>query len=386
MSDVKHLESIDDIGQNAWDGLVPGSRFYQSHAWLRGQERPDFATAGYVTVMNDGALAAATPYYDFPARTAPPLPDVAQGYRVLRVGTRTGNHNEFLVSENPGRESEGPGRVSEDPEKARELLGDLVAGVAEKAADLGCDALLFDCLTTDSLRRLAGLYPVQAQLRAAEAVLRNDGGTFASYRGMLGRNAVKRDYEIRRFENSGLRMETAPLSECVDEFAPLVGQTMDRYSASLDPAEIHAFLSVQARCLDGLSTVFRCVDEEGRLVGGNLCFAWRDTFYARVAGFDYTRTRNAFEYFNAVYYAPLRHMECAGMTSLHLGLSALEAKVRRGASVCPLWAAVVPLPLTATAGLRRDVAADRKLADALMTEAGGGTDPEEWDLASIGPL
>ncbi len=51
--------------------------------------------------------------------------------------------------------------------------------------------------------------------------MHNDGGTFESYRELLGRNVRKREYEIRRFADSGLRVETAPLSACVDEFAPL---------------------------------------------------------------------------------------------------------------------------------------------------------------------
>ncbi|MDF3293264.1 GNAT family N-acetyltransferase [Streptomyces silvisoli] len=373
MPDVKHRESISDIDSHAWDALVPGSCFYQSHAWLRGQERPDFATAGYLTVEADGELLAATPYYDFPARNAPPLPDVAKDHTVLRIGTRTGYHNEFLLSKDPGT--------------AREAFGSLVAGAAEKAAALGCDALLFDFLTTDSLRLLASRCEVRAQLRIAEAVVHNDGGTFASYRRLLGRSVRKSCvYEIRRFANSGLRLETAPLSECVDELARLVGQTMDRHNASLDPAEIHAYLTVQARCLDELSTVFRCLDEGGTPVGGNLCFAWRDTFYARVAGFDYARTRSAFEYFNAMYYEPLHHMERSGMTTLHLGTSTLRAKVLRGASLHPLWAAVVPLPLTTGAGLRRDAVADQAFADTVRAEAGGGMYDQEWDLTTVTPL
>ncbi|GHE06735.1 GNAT family N-acetyltransferase [Streptomyces alanosinicus] len=372
MPDVKHFESIDDIDRDAWDALVPGSRFYQSHAWLRGQERPDFAAPGYLTAWADGELLAGTPYYDFPAENAPPPPDVAEGRSVLRLGTRTGYHNEFLLPKDPG--------------VAGEALDALVAGAAERAVALGCDALLFDFLTTDSLRLLAGRFEVRAQLRAAEAVVHNDGGTFESYRALLGRNVRKREYEIRRFADSGLHMETASLSACVDEFAPLVGQTMDRYNAALDPAEIHTFLTVQARFLDDLSTVFRCVDEKGELAGASLCFAWRDTFYARVAGFDYARTRNAYEYFNAVYYEPIHHMERRGMTTLHLGPSALKAKVHRGASLHPLWAAVVPLPATATAGLRRDTVADQALADTVREEAGGGMSDEEWDLSRVTPL
>ncbi|MFE2568253.1 hypothetical protein [Streptomyces mirabilis] len=62
---MRHFETIDDIGREAWDALAPGSCFYQSHAWLRGQERPEFATPGYLTVEADGQLLAGTPSYDF---------------------------------------------------------------------------------------------------------------------------------------------------------------------------------------------------------------------------------------------------------------------------------------------------------------------------------
>lgn len=337
MTETRHLASIGDIERGTWDSLVPASCFYQSHGWLGGQERPDFATATYTVVSSGSRLLAATPSYDFPAENAPPLPPVAADREVLRVGTRTGYHNEFLLA---GTEAE-----------QRDALAELVEGLADHAARLGRDALLFDFLTTDSLRLLAGLFPVRAQLRSAEAVVHNEEGTFESYRRLLGRNVRKRDYEVRKFEQAGLRLETAPLSECVDELAPLIGQTMDRYDASLDLAEIRTFLTVQAEHLDGLSTVFRVVDEDGGLVGGHVSFAWREMLYARVAGFDYTRTRDAYEYFNAVYYGPLRHMEQHGLGALHLGLSAVEAKVRRGARLHPVWAAVLPLPLVRGAAI-----------------------------------
>ncbi|MFD8217232.1 hypothetical protein ACFV2U_26730 [Streptomyces sp. NPDC059697] len=123
MPDVRHLETIDDIDREAWDALAPGSCFYQSHAWLRGQERPEFAAPGYLTVEADGQLPAGTPHYDFPSENAPPLPDVAEGHTALRFGTRTGYHNEFLLPKDPGT--------------AGEALDALVAGAAERAATLG---------------------------------------------------------------------------------------------------------------------------------------------------------------------------------------------------------------------------------------------------------
>ncbi|MGW2864435.1 hypothetical protein [Streptomyces sp. NPDC001205] len=373
MAEVRQTSSIADIERDAWDALVPASCFYQSHGWLRGQERPDFATAHYTVVEDGGRLSAAACAYDFPPQNAPALPAVAADHSVLRVGTRTGYHNEFLVSG--------------DGEAARQALAEAIRAVADQAARLGHDALLFDFLTTDSLRLMSGLFPVRAELRSAEAVVHNDGGTFETYRQLLGRNVRKRDYEVRKFEKAGLHLRTAPLSACVDELAPLIGQTMDRYEASLDQEEIRTFLTVQAKYLDDVSTVFRCVDDEGHLVGGHVSFAWRDMLYARVAGFDYTRTRNAYEYFNAVYYGPLRHMERHGQTALHLGLSAVEAKVRRGASLHPVWAAVLPLPLVEGAGLSRDAAKDQALADAVRAEADGGMDSAEWDLdAAVTPL
>ncbi|WP_406530797.1 hypothetical protein, partial [Streptomyces sp. I8-5] len=217
MTETRHLASIGDIERGTWDSLVPAPCFYQSHGWLAGQERPDFATATYTVVSSGSRLLAATPSYDFPAENAPPLPPVAADREVLRVGTRTGYHNEFLLA---GTE-----------EEQRDALAESVEGLADHAARLGSDALLFDFLTTDSLRLLAGLFPVRAQLRSAEAVVHNEEGTFESYRRLLGRNVRKRDYEVRKFEQAGLRLETAPLSECVDELAPLIGQTMDRYDA-----------------------------------------------------------------------------------------------------------------------------------------------------------
>lgn len=376
MSDVRHVKLIEDIDRDAWDTLVPGSCFYQSHGWLRGQQRSEVATAAYTCVESDGALVAATPTYEFQAENAPPLPTIAEDQDVLRVGTRTGYHNEILLAE------AGPGGTAETSDR----LADLILGTAEFAAVRGHEALLFDFLTTDSLRLIAGLFKVRAQLRSAEAIVRNDEGTFESYRKSLGRKFRTCEQEMRRFESSGLRMETARLSRCIDEIAPLIGQTMDRYDASLHLSDIRGYLNEQARCLDGQSVVFRCIDEADQLIGGSVCFAWRDTFYGRVAGFDYTRTRNAFEYFNACYYGPIRHMERNGLTTLHLGLSALEAKVRRGATLHPVWAAVLDLPLTEGAGISRDTAADATLAGELQREAGGGMALEAWDLSGLSPL
>ncbi len=115
MPDVRHFETIDDIDREAWDALAPGSRFYQSHAWLRGQERPSspprVTSPSRPTADSSPGRRSATP-----SESAPPLPDVSEGHTVLRLGTRTGYHNEFLLPKDPGT--------------AEEALDALVAGAA----------------------------------------------------------------------------------------------------------------------------------------------------------------------------------------------------------------------------------------------------------------
>lgn len=57
----------------------------------------------------------------------------------------------------------------------------------------------------------------------------------------------------------------------------------------------------------------------------------------RLAGFDYRALRGAFEYFNVVFYLPLRYLYRTGLRRLHLGRESYDAKLRRGATPTPLW-------------------------------------------------
>lgn len=72
-------------------------------------------------------------------------------------------------------------------------------------------------------------------------------------------------------------------------------------------------------------------------LGYCLYYLWGDTLFLRSAGFDYERLRNAAEYFNLVYYLPVRIAAAAGARWIHAGVEASEAKALRGALLRPLW-------------------------------------------------
>jgi hypothetical protein len=85
--------------------------------------------------------------------------------------------------------------------------------------------------------------------------------------------------------------------------------------------------------------LFRCrAGGTDRLVGLALAYRWRDTLYLRSVGFDYAALRDAYEYFNLVYYEPIRWAAGNGVRKMHFGVEAYDAKVRRGAVLQPLWA------------------------------------------------
>ncbi|HEX6340198.1 GNAT family N-acetyltransferase [Umezawaea sp.] len=368
---VRVLGSLEGVDARAWDSLVRPLGFYASYDWLRSQERSAAATVTYVLVEEDGELVAATPVYEFAAFAEPAPPASAGAAGLLRAGPRTGYHNQLLV------------RAENEP-AAGEQAALLVGALADLAVERGREAVLFDHLTTADLALLDCGFEARGELRGAEGVVHNDGGTFESYVRLLGRNARKKEYEWRRFADAGFRVDVVRLSECVDEVVPLIASTGDRYGSGLPEEEIRRYLGEQARCADDASAVFRCFDADGALVGCSVCFRWQDTLYARVAGFDYARLRDAFEYFNTVYYEPLRYMEANGLRTLHLGVASLEAKVRRGAALHPQWACAIPVPLTPGVLRAHDPAADRALADSIAEGAKSGMGDHEWSADAFG--
>jgi predicted N-acyltransferase len=152
--------------------------------------------------------------------------------------------------------------------------------------------------------------------------------------------------EMRRFAAAGYELAVEPLSQCWYEAGPLVANVQQKYGHADTADDCRAGLRTQAEALDRHSLVFTA-RRRGRLVGCALFYAWRTTLHGRVVGFDYPALSNAAEYFNLLFYEPLRYAYEHGYAALRLGISSYEAKVGRGARAAPLWAMFRPPPAAA---------------------------------------
>jgi predicted N-acyltransferase len=83
-------------------------------------------------------------------------------------------------------------------------------------------------------------------------------------------------------------------------------------------------------------------DVEGRAAACATAFRHGDSLLGRSVGLDPELARGTLAYFNVVYYGVIELAYRLGVRRVSFGISSLEAKVRRGASLVPLRAALHP--------------------------------------------
>ncbi len=240
------------------------------------------------------------------------------------------------------------------PRPTTGAIARLLTELRARAAGKSCVAMFLD---TEDVRlfRSAGVR-APAVLLEGDAWLPDPEGGFDAWLAALRtkrRNSVRR--EIAAFTSAGHRIHHLPLRECSTAIAPLAVRTESKYGFEATPAEDLASFRNHERCLGDAATVALCTLDDVP-VGFCLYYMWRDTIFLRWSGFDYPRLRNAFEYFNLLYYEQLRWAAQRGIRWIHAGKKAIKSKVRRGATIRPLWL----LDLTATSPL---VGAERAVHD-----------------------
>jgi hypothetical protein len=178
-------------------------------------------------------------------------------------------------------------------------------------------------------------------LMSADSAIDIPGSTIDDYIATIPsqyRRKIRR--EMRVFEAAHYQTAEVRLEDCLAEAGALVCNLQHRYGHMDDDGVWQGELGKMAELLDERGVVFSC-RHEGALAGFALGYPHGQTLYMRRCGFDYDRLRDAFEYFNLGYYLPLRYAYRQGLKRLHLGPTAYEAKVRRGATLAPLWGAAV---------------------------------------------
>lgn len=149
-----------------------------------------------------------------------------------------------------------------------------------------------------------------------------------------GAQNVRREMQAARRE--GLRIERLPLAGRPAGIELLAEEVEIRYRSRVRAEEVRAELSAFADAFGDRAMLF-VGSYDGEPAGFTLAVQHGGTLYMRRVGLAYGRLRGAFEYFNLGYYAPLEYCYEQGLSRLHLGCGAADAKLLRGASIAPLF-------------------------------------------------
>ena len=331
---VQMAESLAELPAGDWDRLVAGRSYYLSHEWLRAVEADHSARAKYLLVIDGGgALLAGLPVYqvseegnDFYRPEA--LVDGRWRGRYLLAGTRRAYANDLLV------------RPDADAGTRVRAVRALLEELEQRVRLLATDGALFLYLSTAGACELFAALGERTipLLATVDTAIDVPGARFDDYlASFTPRQRRKLQHEIAEFERAGYELTEERLGGCWREAGSLLGNLQRRYGHVGNDDRWRSALRRQVDTLGDRGVVFGC-RRDGALVGFSLAYPWAGRLYERLAGFDYTALRGAFEYFNLVFYAPLRYVYRNGLRGLHLGRESYDAKVHRGARLAPLWA------------------------------------------------
>lgn len=331
---VEKAGSISEIPPAQWNEMARGGGLFTSHEYL-GMAR---GSAWYLTVVSDGDYVAALPVYSLPPAEnryyQPTLhfPRLAGDGPSVLAGSQGGYRNQLIVHD---------GLVPADRQHAIRLL---LASLRELTCQRGQDHAYFLFLTAGSAAELSRACPrARPELAyVGDTWITIEGSGFDDYLGALSRDRrqmVRR--EIRRFAEAGLTITAEDPVSLLPETARLMAQLEHKHGSETSEQEIASVLGDHYRALGPGAVTFACW-LDGKPVGVSVGFAWGDKLYMRSAGFDYQALPGKFEYFNLVLYEPVRYCLRNGLRAVHLGATAHEAKVMRGARLSPLFNLALP--------------------------------------------
>lgn len=372
------VDSVGGLTNREWDSLA-GRHFYSSSAWVRYCAKNSPGRVGALTVDLGGgrAVAPVSEVIDAPpllyrwaeilkSAGLPQLP--AQG---IMIGVLQGYQGHFLIDPLVDRVAAVGALVQE----ARRLNAG--AGKGSSRARVGM------YLTTQDVQaaRSAGVQAMPVLLDTDAWMDVPAGGWTAWLDTLTSKRRVAIRREVRRFTEAGYQVSHEPLSDRYPDLAPLAMATQAKYGQT---AELDFYAGLLKAHVDGMGEAARvaiCARDGGKPVGFCVYYVWQGTVFLRWAGFDYTQTVEAAEYFNLVYYSHIKAAPQTGVRRIHAGIKAIEAKALRGASLHPLWLLDLAedSPLAAAAGQVREH--NRRLTEATLkypSIKSSVADPDQW--------
>ncbi|MEU6104011.1 GNAT family N-acetyltransferase [Streptomyces flaveolus] len=326
------VDSVHAVPAAEWEHLARPAGFYLSHRWLAGQEDDPTALYAYALVRDrTGALLAAAPlclirdepneYY----RPGTVLPTPARP-RVI-AGARRGYHNTPLAARGLG---------AGERDDCLFLLRDAARHFAGRHGTTHW----WPYLTTPAAAQLAPLYPGRPFHLEDDALIPLPGADVDDYIASLPsqrRAGIRR--ERRAFAAAGLDVRHQALADCLkDAGALLAGHQQDHGHDQDGVDAMTGLLARQAAAMGDEARVVAAYDGQ-RMAGFCLYYHYGSTTWIRAVAVD-RRHPAPHLYFNLMYYLPAEDAYAHGTTALHAGMTTIEAKRRRGATVSGLWALV----------------------------------------------
>ncbi|WHM40936.1 peptidogalycan biosysnthesis protein [Streptomyces sp. BPTC-684] len=367
-----------------WDALVGPDNFYNSYGWLRSLELAH-GSEDIVTASCDGTLLGALPTWpgdaDGPGLFC--LPDMLPGLALRRpadylwLGARRSVYNELVCVRG---------------ELRHPTLTGLVHGALTVARARGAAGLVLPYLAPDDAVDLARAHP-RARVLLHDADANMDvpaGGSRDQFTRMSQPDRTRRRAELRACDRAGTVVKWLRLTgETGRAAADLVTQNRARYGGTADPALMRRSFAAQRRS-GVLEQAVGCFGiRAGRPLAVTVCYTHHDRLYARYYGFDYRTAEPACEYFVLTYRAPLDYAAAHGLSRYRLAVSAWNLKARRGATLSPLAAVVLPLDHE-VCSRERALAFNRAVARRWRQRCAArpqamGTEWGRWDAVRPGP-
>lgn len=377
---VRAVERVEEVAAHHWQRLARGKTVYASQPWHRFcEELRPLVQWCLIAEREDGEVLGILPVaveptgrpsnsYD-PAHLFGPAVggEAAPWYPGLVAGARSGFVNELLLGEDASFGGE------------RDVLVAFASAVQELAVEVGATRGWFPYTPRADGAKLCDALGVIAApvFTGGEAILElPKGTTFESYLTSLpSRTRRNARLEIARFRESGASVSWHRLSEVAEEAAPLLHDVNVRHGLHGTIQATRTRIEAQARLLDELSVVF-CCRRGGAAVACVAFYVFGRAMFARFYGCD-SAAVDDFEYFNLLFYEPIRYAVENGLQAIHLGLASYP-KLIRGAELRPLWSVVVGEALNHERIETWNTARLRAFLDEHGRLVHGGVDADAW--------
>lgn len=219
----------------------------------------------------------------------------------------------------------------------------LVARVLAVAREAGCRQVMLPYLDESQAR---WLHPFGATATASDvrhrAVLPVEWDSFDGYLNWLPSHRRRRiRHERSVFEHGGLEVREARLVDVAADLAPLLAETENRHGRGVSREQMEFHLLTLGMNLEDHSITL-VAHRDRRPVAFTLVLLYGDRWIGRAWGCDYAAIgRDAFCYFNLVYYETIIRAAARGARLVDFGVGALQAKTLRGCRLEPLWTILV---------------------------------------------